>query len=339
MPALHLTLRPDRLPAGLCVFGMTWACGLTWKGTPKANPVPLGARAIIDLAAGSGLSWVELPVRLMGDTSDDALDSLRDYAEDRGIRFVVAGGQVSAGGLLEDLHVAARLGAPAVRCTLSGILCGDRRRMEGGWAGHLGRCAADLDQLVPQAERLGVAIAMENHQDACSADLLALCRRFESRFLGITLDTGNPLAVMEEPLEFAGRVAPYLRHAHLKDYRIHPAPNGFRLVRCALGEGVVDFPALFRLFDRQEWPVTRNIEMAALQARLIPILEPTWWDEHPSRDAREILPALSLVWRCLRPAGEEWRTPFERDAPPEELAAYEREQLETSLRALRSLRT
>ena len=39
---------------------------------------------------------------------------------------------------------------------------------------------------------------MENHQDAASADLLALCRRFESRYLGITLDCGNPLAVMEE---------------------------------------------------------------------------------------------------------------------------------------------
>jgi sugar phosphate isomerase/epimerase len=208
--------------------------------------------------------------------------------------------------------------------------------LEGGWRSHLAGCIQELEQALPEAERLGIAIAIENHQDADTEDLLALCRRFESRYLGITLDAANPLAVMEEPLEFARRLAPYLRHCHLKDYRIYPAPNGFRLVRCALGEGVTDFPALFRLFDEQEWPITRNIEMGALQARLIPMLERSWWDEFSARDARDILPALELVWNNLRPSEEEWRTPWEREADSEELACYEWEQFETSVRYLRN---
>jgi hypothetical protein len=195
----------------------------------------------------------------------------------------------------------------------------------------------ELEAVLPEAERLGIAIAIENHQDAASDDLLQLCRRFESRYLGVTLDCGNPLAVMEEPVAFASRLAPYLRHAHLKDYQVFPAPNGYRLVRCPFGEGVVDFPALFRIFDAQEWPISRNLELGALQARQIPFLERTWWDEYPDRDSREILGALQVVWQNLHPSDQEWRTPYERERSGEELAAYEWEQFRQSLANLRAL--
>lgn len=333
VPAHH----PDRLPVGLCVFGLTYHCGFTWAGTPKANPQPLTPEQLLDLSAASGLSHLELPLRLLGDLSPERLDALRGYAAERGLGFIVAGERVVEAELRSALEVAARLGAPTVRCILSGILCGDRRGFPGGWRAHLQHCTDELERVVPEAERLGIAIGVENHQDADSEDLLALCRRFESRYLGLTLDCANPLAVMEEPVAFAERLAPYLRHAHLKDYRLYPASNGFRLVRCALGEGVVDYPALFRLFEAQEWPITRSIEMAALQARQVPMLEKSWWDEYSPRDTRDVLPALNLVWQNLRPASEEWRTPFELDASGEELADWELQQYHASVEYLRSL--
>jgi sugar phosphate isomerase/epimerase len=288
------------------------------------------------MAAEYGLSWVELPPGLIGAEPAD-WHRLRHLAEEHGVRFVFSASKVDAAELRRCLGIAAELGAPTVRCILSSVLCGDRRGLPGGWRAHVDACTEALESVLPDAERLRIAVAVENHQDADSEDLLRLCRRFESRYFGVTLDCGNPLAVMEDPLEFAERLAPYLRHAHLKDYRIYPAENGYRLVRCALGEGVVPFPELFTLFDAQEWPVTRNIEMAALHARQIPMLERTWWDEFSSRDARETLSAMSLIWRNLRPAEEDWRTPLERDAPGEELLAYELEQLEQSVTNLRGL--
>jgi sugar phosphate isomerase/epimerase len=302
----------------------------------------------VRLAAESGLSWAEMPAAWLGADAAEA-SAFRVAAEDHGVRLVVAAGGMQAEPLEAALRLAAVAGAPVVRCTLSNILCGDRRGFPGGWNAHLEQCAGILEQVVPLADRLQVALAMENHQDAGSEDLLNLCRRFETRYLGITLDTGNPLAVMEGVVEFAERVAPYLRHAHLKDYRIYHAPNGFRLVRCSMGAGVIDFAALLRLFDAQEWPITRNLEQGALQARLIPMLEPSWWEEHAPRDARDLLPALTLAWSNLRPVEEEWRTPYElgdshyrpgegeRGALPTALATYEwREYLE-SLAYLHSL--
>lgn len=328
---------PHRLPAGLCVFGFACAAGLAGAGTPRAHPQPLSGLDLLRLAAESGLSWVELPLSMLGDLSPEGLHAWRARGEALGLRFVVAGGRVSAESLGRELQVAAVLGAPAARCTLSGVLCGDRRGFPGGWKEHLRHCERELEAALPEAERLGIAIAIENHQDVDSHDLFQLCRRFESRYLGVTLDCGNPLAVMEQPVEFAERLAPYLRHAHLKDYTLHHAPNGFRLVRCALGQGVVDFPALLHLFDAQEWPITRNIELGALLARQIPILERSWWDELAPRDAREILPALGLVWEQMEPVGGEWRTPWERELPAEEVAAWEHEEYAASVAYLRTL--
>ena len=89
-----------------------------------------------------------------------------------------------------------------------------------------------------------MALAIENHQDADSEDLLWLCESVGGEFIGVNLDTGNPLAVGEGPVEFAARIAPFLKNVHLKDYRMHRTPAGYRLVRCPLGDGVVDFPAL-----------------------------------------------------------------------------------------------
>src|SRR5688500_19033036 len=112
---------PHRLPAGLCVFGMTYACGLQWAGTPKANPKPLNAREVIDTAAESGLSWVEMPPALLGADSPEELAAVRAYAEDRGIGFVLPAGRAGEEELRRALEVAAAVGAPTVRFTLSGV--------------------------------------------------------------------------------------------------------------------------------------------------------------------------------------------------------------------------
>src|SRR5688500_12856989 len=128
-PPPHPTKRP---PVGLCVFGLTYACGLTWSNTAKRNPHPLTARDVIDRAAADRLAHVELPVRFLGESSPAALAALRSYGEERGIRLLVAGGNLPPGGLEDDLRAAQALGSPVVRCTLSSVLCGDRRAFPGG---------------------------------------------------------------------------------------------------------------------------------------------------------------------------------------------------------------
>ena len=59
--------------------------------------------------------------------------------------------------------------------------------------------------------------------------------------VGIIFDTGNTFPVAEAPLDFTRVIAPHVRHVHLKDYRVQFTDEGYRLVRCAIGDGAVPF--------------------------------------------------------------------------------------------------
>jgi 3-oxoisoapionate decarboxylase len=227
------------------------------------------------------------------------------------------------------LEVASRLGAKVVRATLSTLLCGDRRPMPGGWEAHLARRAERLRQVLPRAEALGVCLALENHQDATSDDLVRLAEMVgHSPAYGVTLDTGNALAVLEDPVEFARRVAPFVRHVHLKDYTLHLAPEGFRLVRCAAGAGVIDFPAILKVLGDNDAPLRTaellpGIEIAAQATRTIPFTNRDWWACYPRAHAAHLVPVLSLVWAQARPREEPYASAWERGGDSARVSAEE----------------
>src|SRR5205823_10821652 len=129
--------------------------------------------------------------------------------------------------------------------------------------------------------------------------------------------------VGEEPVEAARRLAPIIRHVHLKDYTIHFAPEGYRLVRCAAGEGVIDFPEILRVVREGCRDVLPGIEIAAQQTRTIPILEDGWWACHAPRQARQVIGALRVLWDKGRLAHEPYSSAWERDEDSDAVAAEE----------------
>ena len=152
------------------------------------------------------------------------------------------------------------------------------------------------------------------------------------------MDVGNAYAVGETCLAFARGVRPFLKHVHLKDYSVHPAEAGYRLVRCALGAGLVDWPAMMAWFEAECPGVQGCIELGATTARHVRLLEPDWWATYPERP---FLPGavetLADLHRAARPPAEEWRTPHERGEAPEICTAWEMDQFEASVRFLRQL--
>ncbi|MDQ3654980.1 MAG: sugar phosphate isomerase/epimerase [Chloroflexota bacterium] len=187
-----------------------------------------------------------------------------------------------------------------------------------------------LERLRPTLEAHDLILAIENHQDASSDDLLTLCAAGGAR-VGITLDVANPLAVGEDPLAFARKVAPWVRNVHLKDYHVYPTESGYRLVRCALGEGAVPLDDLIPLLRELAPGAPQHLELAALKARHIRLFEDSWWNGYPRRDVRELLPVLRLVAQHARPPAEDWQTPWERREPADAIVRHELEQFERSV--------
>jgi len=241
------------------------------------------------------------------------------------------------GPLLEAIELAHHLGARVVRTTISGVLEGDRRDFGlAGWRRHLAALVPPLRRAMSLASAYELPVGLENHQDACADELMWLCDEVDSPLLGVTLDVANALAVGETPESFARTVMGRLRHVHLKDYTVHPTPSGYRLKRCALGDGVVDWPAVLALFERDA-PETRGcIELGAAQARHIRILEDDYWATYQPRPRSEIIAALRTLHRSARPSEEDWRTPHERGASPSVRAAYEIDQFQRSVHFIRT---
>ena len=329
---------------------------------------------LMDMAVEHGLAGVEFPPDdCLPDLAPSTLESARVRAEDRGLYVVADGGQVEAEMLERLIPAASGLGASTLRVVMSGVLGGDRRPLAGRWDGHLAKCRDILRAALPLAEEHGVTIAVENHSDATSHDMRWLCEELDSPYIGITLDVGNVLAVCEEPFGYTERLLPHLRHIHLKDYTLHPSDEGFRIARCPLGAGVVDYPALLSLIDGYHGArdqeggnkesgntgsgiteggnkesgntgsgitkggITKTIELGAIYARHVRMLMADYWAEYPERDVRDLLPFLQLYWAHVRPEEEDWRTPREKDEPIEVLQAYEKRQFEESVSYLKEI--
>ena len=340
--------RPSRIPFLLTAYGLPHSMGYlaTADGLKHANP--LSVSSLLDLAEAEGLAGIEVPLTSVVPSFDGAEVSVAPAeaeagaeARRRGLTLVADYGALldhEPEHLREYLALAARSGVTTVRATLSHILCGDRRRLAGGWPSHFTALAERLTRVLPFAADLGLCLAVENHQDATTEDLLELADRTgHSPAFGVTLDTGNPLAVGQDPLEAARSLAHIVRHLHLKDYTIHFAAEGYRLVRCAAGDGAVDFPAILSTIRANGHNVIPGIEIAAQATRTIPLLDAGWWDGYPPRQARDLVPALRVLWEQGRAAFEPYSSAWERGEGSDVVAAEELDVVRRSIHYFRDI--
>lgn len=297
----------------LTAYGMPHRMGYLPTRDGKPHAKPLTVIELMDAAVEMGLTGVEFPLRPI-DLAN--VEALRDALQSRGLAvvtdfMVLVDSDCEAFG--QFLRASARLGAKVARALISTILCGDRRSVPGGWIARLSAVASRLREVLPLAEELGLCVALENHQDATADDLMRLHEMSgASPAYGITFDTGNPLSVGEDPVKTARRIAPLIRHVHLKDYTIHFAPEGYRLARCAAGEGCIDFPAILQIVRDNGPEVIPGIEIAAQPTRTIPLLEEGWWACFPPRHAHDFIDALRVLWKKGRPSHEPYSSAWER---------------------------
>ena len=320
----------------------------TQDGQP--NPAPLPLLALMDAAASWQLAGVEIPLHSRIPSFDGAIVETAAVAGDIGAELRARNLKLVAdyGALLDYdaqhtrdyLDLAARCGARVVRAILSHLLCGDRRHLRGGWDAHQNALAVRLRELLPYAQERGLVLALENHQDAATEDFWRLYEQTgQSPAFGVTLDTGNPLAVGQDPIKAARDLAPLIRHIHCKDYTLHFAPNGYRLVRCAAGEGVIDFKAILDIVGANGHDILPGIEIAAQATRTVPLLEESWWACYAARQTEELLPVLRLLWAKGRPLDAPYSSAWERGANSDVVRQEEWEVLERSIGYFRALPT
>jgi sugar phosphate isomerase/epimerase len=304
---------------GLNPYGLTYHLGLQGAGGPRANPKGAGLRGYLEIADELGAKALEIFNPWLAAMSDRDLAALAERLKARGVTPIVSSG-LMMGDFEAALRSARVLGAKVIRYGLTSVLCGDRHALGAGWPDLVANVASKLADYGPRAADLGCVLAIENHQDFGSAELVGFCEA--TRGVGMTLDTGNTFPVAEAPLAFTKRVAPHVVHVHLKDYRVQFTDEGYRLVRCAIGDGAAPIADMLALVTGVGRRVAAVLEPGALEARHVRFLRPEWWNHYPPKRADELADCLAAARKKRLADDADFRTPWEQGADGE-IVAYE----------------
>jgi len=314
---------------GLNPYGLAYAVGLQGAGTPRANPAPVGLDGFVRVARDIGARCLEIHGGWLDGMPEGDLARLRDRCIADGMTPVVSVGLTqTAGETLEPAIGHARaVGAALIRLGLTPVLEGSRATWGARWHEMVAHARETLGREARRAADAGLDIAIEDHQDFGSEELVSMAEEAGAN-VGVVFDTGNPFAVGEDPVAFARRAVHRIRHVHLKDYRAQFTDDGYRLVRCAIGDGAVPFEQLRRVLGNDD--LTASIEPGALEARHIRLFTPDWWHGYPPRDASELGTAIGRLRRRQLADDEPFETPWERGAAPAEIVDYELAQVRRS---------
>jgi hypothetical protein len=234
------------------------------------------------------------------------------------------------------IRSARALNAKLVRLALTSVLCGDRAALGEKWPILVANVRAKLRLYAREAAEHDLTLVIENHQDFGSAELVGFCEEAGPN-VGIVFDTGNTFPVVEAPLDFTRAVASHVRHVHLKDYNVQFTDEGYRLVRCAIGDGAVPFREMAAILTAQYPSLTAVLEPGALEARHVRLFRPEWWSGYAPKTAESLAACLGASWRNHLPDEADYRTPWERQEDGPKLVQYELDMIRRSAANMQSL--
>lgn len=199
-----------------------------------------------------------------------------------------------------ELTTAKNCGATVVRTVLLGGRRYETFAHADDYTAFAQRAQAMLQRAEPVAKKHGVHLAVENHKDFRTDELLDLLQAIASEFIGVCIDTGNNLALLEEAHTTIAALAPYGRTVHLKDVGVEEAPEGFRLAEVPLGQGVLDLKAIIGTIHKAHPKIRFQLEMITRDPLSIPCLTEKYWATLDRVPARQLARMLAFVRRNTR---------------------------------------
>ena len=165
------------------------------------------------------------------------------------------------------------------------------------WREFVMRSNQSLEAALPLLERHKIPLGLENHKDWTADEMVALLKKHSSEYLGVCLDFGNNISLLDDPTDVAEKFAPYTVSTHLKNMGVEPYSDGFLLSEVLLDQGFLDLPRMISLV-RQARPATRfSLEMITRDPLKVPCLTDKYWVTFPDRSGLYLARTLKLVER------------------------------------------
>ena len=121
---------------------------------------------------------------------------------------------------------------------------------------------ASLRLAEPVVSKHRMKLAIENHKDWRAPELREIMQKLESEWIGVNIDFGNNVALIEDAMEVVSTLAPFVFSTHVKDMGVKEYSDGFLLSEVPLGEGILDLKQMFDVCKKHNPNVTFNLEMS-----------------------------------------------------------------------------
>jgi len=138
-------------------------------------------------------------------------------------------------------------------------------------------------------------LAIENHKDLRTEELLPLLKRLSSRHVGVCVDLANSIALLEDPLAIVQAYAPWVFSTHMKDVAVLEYEDGFLLGEVPLGEGMLDLKKITAILRQARPEIHLNLEMITRDPLKVPCLTPRYWATFENLPGRHLARTMSWV--------------------------------------------
>jgi sugar phosphate isomerase/epimerase len=144
-------------------------------------------------------------------------------------------------------------------------------------------------------DRHDMLLAVENHKDWRADELIALLDKAGGDLLGVCLDVGNSISLLEDPMEVVETLAPRAFTTHFKDMAVLEYRDGFLLSEVPLGLGLIDLPRVVQILSKARPEIRFNIEMITRDPLKVPCLTDRYFATFADLPARYLARTLSMV--------------------------------------------
>ncbi len=183
----------------------------------------------------------------LGGKDDVYLSDVLRYAKEKNLFLEYGAMGVESEYLKKELEICSKLGSPILR-TFVGFNRYDKNVII---KKEIERTVQNLNKVKQYAEKLNIKIALENHGDLNSDELVLVVQKVNSPNIGICLDLGNSMFTFEDPLIAAEKMAPYTFTTHFKDYAVKMTNYGFTVKGVSLGQGNIDLARALKILKQK----------------------------------------------------------------------------------------
>ncbi len=224
----------------------------------SSPPRGLSLEDFLSRAKELGVDGVSLESCFFPRFDSSYLTSIKSLLDEYGFDRVYAWGHPDGleGGLNEGayddmvhgIERARAIGADVMRVVGSSLMFRNQPHQP-----QLDRLTRMFSEAVKTAEKYHVRLAVENHIDFTSDEMLRLLTAVDSPFLGINFDTGNFVRLLDDPIKGMEKLAKHVYATHIKDLKPQKgvAADEWYFFSCTpVGDGIVDNLQLARLLSR-----------------------------------------------------------------------------------------